>query len=57
MLSALLAIDDLFLLHERALRESLGLNELSVFAVYGAIGIAILWRLGPEVIGRRFAGL
>jgi hypothetical protein len=57
ILSALLALDDLFLLHERFLRESLGLSELFVFAVYGAIGAAILWRLGPEVIGRRFAGL
>ena len=56
-LSVLLSLDDLFLLHEGVLRHTFGINELFVFGVYGAIGLTILFRLGPDVAGRRYAGL
>lgn len=57
LLSLLLAIDDLFLLHERVLREALGVSELVIFAVYGAIATYIAILIGRDLLGWRYVGL
>lgn len=57
LLSLLLALDDLFLLHEGLLRHQFGISEMAVFAVYGALGLAILWLIGTDVLSRAFLGL
>jgi hypothetical protein len=50
VLSALLAIDDLFMLHERVLRHAFGIPELAIFAAYGLLGMAILGCLRAEAV-------
>ena len=57
LLSALLAADDLFVLHEGVVRDLLGWNEMVFFAIYGVMGLGVLGLVGPQVLGRRFLAL
>ncbi|WP_299962152.1 hypothetical protein [uncultured Roseobacter sp.] len=43
LLSALLALDDLFLLHDGPIRDLLPWFEMVMFALYGCAATAILW--------------
>ena len=44
LLSAVFAVDDLFMLHEDVLPHRVGIDELIVMAVYGLLGLAFLIR-------------
>lgn len=43
-LGALLAADDLFLIHERALPDDVGVPQNAVLGVYGLLALAYAWR-------------
>lgn len=53
---ALLGIDDLFLLHDQAFPDYLGIRQTWVLAAYGALGLSYAWffrarlRTGPVVL-------
>ena len=49
LLSALLAIDDQYMLHEVVGPEILGIPEIGFFILYGATALAILATIGPRL--------
>lgn len=56
LLSALLAIDDLWQFHERVLRHAFGIHEALVYAVFAVIGLVILLIAGRRSLSAQFTG-
>ena len=50
LISALFAVDDLFMIHDWWLTEHFGIPETVVFALYGALVLALLAALGREAL-------
>lgn len=57
LLSIALALDDLFLLHERLFRHGLGLSETVIYLGYGLLGLVIVWKLKAQAFTRGFLAL
>jgi hypothetical protein len=50
LLSAVFAVDDLFMLHEDVLPHRVGIDELIVMSVYGLLGLAFLIRHYARIV-------
>lgn len=57
LLSLWLAVDDLFMLHEALLPRLIGLPEPATLGAYVALGLGLVWLIGPAVLTRRCLGL
>lgn len=55
LLTAILALDDIFLFHEEIAPNYLHLDELVVFAVYGIIGIGFVLLNWREILSSEYA--
>lgn len=49
LFTALLGLDDLFLLHDQVFPDYLGVSQVIVVGAYGALGILYLLRFAPQI--------
>jgi hypothetical protein len=54
MITLLLAVDDMFMLHEDVFPNVFGIHEKVVYAIYGILGFFYILYFLPEILKRRF---
>ena len=57
LLSAILAVDDQYMLHEYVGPKIIGVPEVAFFALYALVGLAIAWSIGRRLLLLRHATL
>ena len=57
LLSAILAVDDQYMLHEYVGPKIIGVPEVAFFAFYAVVGLAIAWSIGRRLLLLRHAML